>query len=116
MSGFRGDDFDDRRKAAAEAKKALMERFKTALPDPNDPALIARREADVAREQREREKSEARKAAKKAEEERLAREKADRIAAAEAAKKAEALRKLELLAEQKRARDARYAARKARVR
>jgi membrane protein involved in colicin uptake len=116
MAGYRGDNFDDRRKAALDAKKALAERFKTALPDPNDPALVARREADAAREIKERERAEARKAAKKAEEERLAREKAERIAAAEAAKKAEALRKLELLAEQKRARDARYAARKARVR
>jgi hypothetical protein len=114
MSGYRGDNFDDRRKAALEAKKALMERFRAAAPDPNDPELIARREADFAREQKERERAEARKLARKAEEERLAREKAERIAAAEAAKRAETLRKLELLAEQKRARDARYAARKAR--
>ena len=114
MSGYRGDNFDDRRKAALEAKKALMERFRTTIPDPNDPAVIARQEADLVREQKERERSEARKVARKAEEERVAREKAERIAAAEASKRAETLRKLQLLAEQKRARDARYAARKAR--
>lgn len=114
MSGYRSDSFDDRRKAAMEARKAQLERFRAATPDPNDPAVIARREADIAREQKERERAEARKAAKKAEEERLAREKAERIAAAEAAKRAETLRKLQLLADQKKARDARYAARKAR--
>ncbi|MCC7281890.1 MAG: hypothetical protein IT556_05870 [Acetobacteraceae bacterium] len=114
MNGYRGDNFDDRRKAAMDAKKALLERFRSTIPDPNDPAVVARREADVLREQKERERAEARKIARKAEEERLAREKAERIAAAEAAKRAETLRKLQLLADQKKARDARYAARKAR--
>jgi hypothetical protein len=114
MSGFRGDKFDDRRKSSEEARKALLERARALAPDPNSPEMIARREADILRAKKDIERAEARRIARKEEEERLAREKAEKIAAAEAAKRAEALRKLQLLADQKKARDARYAARKAR--
>jgi hypothetical protein len=113
MSGFRGDNFDDRKKAAAEAKQALMARFRAA-PGPDDPEMIARREADVARGLAREARAAERRAAKLAEAERQAREKAEKIAAAEAAKRAEALRKLQLEADQKKARVARDAARKAR--
>lgn len=113
MSGYRGDNFDDRRKAAETARKLIQERFRAA-PAPDSAEMIARREADIARAKREEERTIARRAARIAEAERLVREKAEKIAAAEAARKAEALRKLQLLAEQKKARDARYAARKAR--
>ncbi len=114
MSGFRGDSFDDRRKAAEEARKAMLERFRANQPDPNDPAMIARREAEIARDEREREKAEARKIAKKEEAERLAKEKAERAAAREIQRRAETRRKLLLAAEQKRQRDAIAAGRKPR--
>jgi hypothetical protein len=112
MSGFRGDSFDDRRKSALEAKKALMEHFRTNQADPNDPAMVAKREAAIAREEREREKAEARRVAKKAEAERLAKEKAERAAEREIQRRAEMRRKLLLAAEQKRQRDAIAAGRK----
>ncbi len=129
MSG-RNVDFGDRLAAAAAAKQALLEKARAKANDPE----LARKQAEraaiaAAREAREAE----RRAAKKAEEDRIAAE-ADRIAAereagepppqaavaaAEAAHdwsgKPSALPSLVLSeAEQKAARDARYAARKAR--
>jgi len=130
---YREKDIFERRSAASEAKKALLERFK-ARPDPNDPEVLARRAERQAileaREQRAREKERLRKereaveAAERArreaeaaerrriEEERLAveakqreQEEIERIAA-----------ELALEAERKAKRDARYAARKSRKR
>ncbi len=113
-------DFNERRKAAATAKQALLERFRAA-PGPDDPSVaqrIAERQAIAeAREVRAAE----RRAAKEAEVRRLAAEEAARIAeqkareaeaAALLAKKAAEERALE--AQRKAARDQRYAARKAR--
>lgn len=113
--------FQDRAKAAAEAKKAMVEKFR-ASTTAVDPETLARRAAQAAAQEAkaiERKlKAEAAKAAKiaEAEEKRLAemlaKEEAarkaeeDRLAAIEAAK--------QLAAEQKAARDLRYAARKAR--
>lgn len=117
MKGFKDPNFRDRIDAANKARQKALEKFQT-RPKDDDPEVqarkTARQEAAAAREQRVAE----RKAAKKAEEERLA---ADR-AAAEAAEKAErearqireAEEQAELKAKQKAARDARYAARKAR--
>ncbi|MDB5415983.1 MAG: Pst pyosin-like [Rubritepida sp.] len=114
------DTFDDRRNAAAEAKKKLLERFR-AQPPADDPAVLARlaaqklqgearmkREAEAA--SRAEEKAAAAAAAKAAEVARKIREAEDAAQAIVDAKRAAAA----LLVEQKAARDARYAARKKR--
>jgi Family of unknown function (DUF6481) len=105
--------FDDRLSAAAAAKQALLERFR-ARPSPDDPAEIARQAALKAISDARDVRIAERKAAKEAEAARLAAEEAARrvqvqIAAAEAKVRAAAAE-----AERKAARDARYAARKAR--
>ncbi|TPN84107.1 hypothetical protein FJ987_03135 [Mesorhizobium sp. CU2] len=132
MAIYREKDIFERRNAANEAKKALLERFK-AKPAADDPAVLARqaeRKAILAaREIREAEKARlkqeklAREAAEKAEREAAA--EAARIAAEEAAaaeakiREAEETERISRLlsdeAERKAKRDARYAARKARV-
>ncbi len=110
--------FNDRLNAAAQARKAVMERIGS-MPRADDPALLARqaeRQAKrAAREEEAKARRIARAEAQAAEAARLeaaqAAEAAARAAeAADSAAKAEAL-----LAEQKAARDARYAARKARA-
>ncbi len=119
---FKGDKFQDRASAAAEARKKLAERFKAA-PKPDDPrvqALAAERKAIAeARELRQAERMR-----QKAEEEALRAEQA-RLKAIEDARAAEEARllaiqerakQLQMAAEQKAARDARYAARKAKKR
>ena len=131
-------DFNERRVAAANAKKALVEKFK-ARPGPDDPAVIARQEELKAIAEARDARNAERAAAKAAEVERKRLE-AVAAAAAEAARQAEAearakdaaVRRAEeiaraiqldqdaktraqaLAAEQKAIRDARYAARKAR--
>ena len=110
-------DYNERAKAAADAKKALLERFKANRPafdDPEFQARMAERKAlaearDLRLAERARQKAEdaaraaAEEAARKKEEAaRLARERAEAAA-----------RVAQLAAEQKAARDARYAARKA---
>lgn len=124
MRGGKGDTFNDRRSDSAKAKQDLLARARKVAPQ-NDPDFAARQaaraEAARIREEREAEKI----AARKAEQERLAAEKAEaearRIreeeeakAAKEAQEHAEAEAYMQLMAEQKAARDARYAARKAR--
>jgi hypothetical protein len=120
MVAFKGNMFNERQTASANAKKALLEKFK-AKPPPDDPSVLARaeerRRIAEAREQRAAE----RKAAKEAEALRLAAEQAARDEELLAAAAAEAQRKIEqaardeaLRAERKAIRDARYAARKAR--
>src|SRR3954471_11414986 len=111
MSGFREPGFADRQKAAQEAKRAILDKFR-AQPGPDDPAVKQRqaeREAQAAARAKAREAREAERAAKKAEEERLAAE-----AAAQLAREQEeaVAREATLEAERKAARDARYAARK----
>lgn len=105
--------FDDRISAAAAAKQALLERFR-ARPSPDDPAEIERRAALKAIADAREARAAERRAAKEAEMQRLAAEaaarKAAEIAAAQEAKRQAAL----LEAERKAARDAKYAARKAR--
>ncbi|WP_202298314.1 DUF6481 family protein [Mesorhizobium sp. 131-2-1] len=132
MAIYREKDIFERRNAANEAKRALLERFKS-KPAADDPAVLARqaeRKAILeARAIREAEKAKlkqeklAREAAEKAEREAAA--EAARIAAEEAAAAEAKIRDAEenerisrLLAdeaERKAKRDARYAARKARV-
>ena len=131
MSIFKEKDFAERRTAAAEARKALLEKFKS-RPSADDPMVIAKqqeRQAIIeAREKRAREKEQVRQArlAQEAKEraerdarelaERLAREEAERIAAAEReiGEREQLAAELALDAERKAKRDARYAARKAR--
>ncbi|MBF9233557.1 DUF6481 family protein [Microvirga alba] len=124
MSGFRDIGFGDRLSTAENARKAMLERVR-AKPGPDDPAMAERRAArqavSTAREARLAER-EANKIADQAREaaEQQAREAAEheqRLAqeANEATAKVEAVeRQVTLEAEQKAARDARYAARKAR--
>ncbi len=120
MAAFTGNKLEDRLERANAAKQALLERFKK-RPAEDDPAMIAMREerkrvaearairdqARAVREQ-EREKAKAEAAALKAIED------AERVEAEKLAKEEAARRVIELAAEQKAARDARYAARKAR--
>ena len=123
MTALKGTNFQDRIAAAAEARKALAEKFKD-RPAPDDPEVIARREArqEVLRARTEREairaKERAARAAEEArrkEEERLAREEKERREAEEREqlRTLEAEEKARLEAEKKAERDARYAARKA---
>ncbi len=110
--------FQERTAAAAQAKRAAVEQFRQRAEAAADPELIARREAaaaaQAARLLKRAEAQEMRKL--RAEEEKAA--KAAAIAAAAAAAEAEKIAAKEraeaLLKEQKAARDARYAARKAR--
>lgn len=113
MSSFKNPGFADRLGAAANAKKALLEKFRE-QPGADDPAVAerqaARQAAAIAREARAAERKAAREAQKAAEiAEQAAREANE---AREAAERAE--REVALEAERKAARDARYAARKAR--
>jgi uncharacterized protein DUF6481 len=111
MSGFKEPSFADRQKAAQEARKNILNKFRS-QPGPDDPAVKARqaeREAFAAARARV---SSAREAAK-AERNRLAEEAAAAAAAQLLREKEEAVaRQAALEAEQKAARDARYAARK----
>lgn len=129
---YREKDIFERRNAANEAKKALLERFK-ARPAADDPKVLARqaerqailearsiREAEKARLKQEKLAREAaEKAAREAEEARLRAEaeaKAAEEAKIHAAEENERIgRLLADEAERKAKRDARYAARKARV-
>jgi len=111
MSGFKEPSFADRQKAALEARKKMLNKFRS-QPGPDDPAVKARQaerealatgraKANVARE------------AVKVERKRVAEEAAVVAAAQLAREKKEAVaRQAALEAEQKAARDARYAARK----
>jgi hypothetical protein len=111
---YKEQDFSERRNAANEARKALLERFKSrpAEDDPEVQARKAERQAILeAREKRNAEKE-------KLKQERLAREaieKAEREAKIREAEETDRItRLLADEAERKAKRDARYAARKAR--
>ena len=121
---FKDNGFGDRLATAAEARKAALAKFK-AKPGTDDPAVLARqaerRAVQAAREvrtvERQAERARVEEAETAARTEREAREAADEaareereaVAAAEAAEREAALG-----VERKAARDARYAARKAR--
>lgn len=122
MSAFDYRNFDDRRQNSADAKAALLAKFK-ARPPADDPEMVAKAKARAelvqARETRIREREAARIAAEKqAAAEKRAREEAE-LAAQIAREAAEATalqeRKAAELAAKKELRDARYAARKAKV-
>jgi hypothetical protein len=126
MRGFKEKDFNDRLADQQKARQALLDRARKAAPQ-NDPEFAAR-QAERKRIAEERDVRLAAKAAEKAaalkaEAERkiaeeAARIEAERLAAEEAekAKRADADKLVQLLADQKAARDARYAARKAKKR
>ena len=111
MNGFKEPSFTDRQKAAQEARKSILNKFRS-QPGPDDPAVKARQaerealatgraKANVARE------------AVKVERKRVAEEAAAVAAAQLVREKKEAVaRQAALEVEQKAARDARYAARK----
>ena len=113
MSGFKEPGFADRQKAAQQAKKNLLNKFR-AQPGPDDPEVAKRRaerHAVVARREQARLERETAKAEEK--------RRAEEAAAAEAARIAReheeaAAQQAAIEAEQKAKRDARYAARKAR--
>src|SRR4051812_39658257 len=111
MSGFKEPNFADRQKAAIEAKKNILAKFR-AQPGPDDPAVKQRqaeREALAAQRTKAKEVRETEKAAQKQREA----EEAAQAAAQAAREKEEAVeREAALEAEKKAARDARYAARK----
>jgi hypothetical protein len=105
--------FDDRISAAAAAKQALLERFR-AKPTVGDPAWEEKQaELKAIAEARDARAAE-RKAAKDAEAARLAAEEAAKQAAKLAAAAESKAKATALEAERKAARDAKYAARKAR--
>jgi len=113
MSGFREPGFADRQKAAQQAKRDLLNKFK-AQPGQDDPDVAKRRaerEAIAANREKARLAREAEKAEAKRREEEAAAAEAARIAR-EKQEEEERLAMLEV--EQKAKRDARYAARKER--
>ncbi|HEX4293046.1 MAG TPA: DUF6481 family protein [Rhizomicrobium sp.] len=122
MRGFKEKGFNDRLADQAKAKQALLDRARAKAPQ-NDPEF-AQRQAERKKIAEEREARIAQRAAEKAEALRLEAERkaAEAIAQAEADRVAEeerlrlrreeADRLVALAAEQKAARDARYAARK----
>ena len=105
--------FDDRLSAAAAAKQALLERFRS-RPTAGDPAWIEQQAALKAIADARDARAAERKAAKEAEAARLAAEEAERRAQAQAAAAEARKRAAADEAERKAARNARYAARKAR--
>ena len=109
MGRFKEPSFADRQKAAQEARKNILSKFRS-QPGPDDPAVKARQAEREAFAVARAKVSSAREAAK-AERSRLAEEAA---AAAQLLREKEeiAARQSVLKAEQKAARDARYAARK----
>jgi hypothetical protein len=113
MSGFKDPSFADRQKAAMEARKNMLAKFK-AQPGPDDPAVQARAVERAAQAEARAKAKEAREADKAAEKLREAEEAA--AAAAQRVREEEeaVLAKAALEAQQKAARDARYAARKKR--
>lgn len=120
MPSNTGSKFDDRRNASLAAKQALLERFK-ARPAADDPEFLAK-QAELKAISDAREARAAERRAEKAAEEaaRKAAEAAKRAAAAAAEEERQRLARQaafqneERLRAQKAARDARYAARKAR--
>ena len=113
MSGFKEPSFADRQKAAQEAKKNILNKFRS-QPGVDDPAVIQRR-AEREAQAVERAKAKLVRDAAKAEQKRREAEEAVQAAARLAREKEEAAAKETALeAERKAARDARYAARKKR--
>jgi hypothetical protein len=113
MSGFKEPSFADRQKAAQEARKNILNKFR-AQPGVDDPAVL-QRQAERQAQAAERAKAKLARDAAKAEHNVREAEAAAQAAAQAAREKEEAAaREVALEAERKAARDARYAARKKR--
>jgi hypothetical protein len=113
MSGFKEPSFADRQKAAQQAKKDILNKFRS-QPGVDDPAVIQRR-AEREAQAAERAKAKLVREAAKAEQKIRDAEAAAQAAVQLAREKEEAVAKEAALeAEKKAARDARYAARKKR--
>ncbi len=110
------DEFSDRIGNSNAAKRAMLEKFRS-KPKADDPAVQARIAEQVAlakaREQRIADKKAQKEAERTAREVEVKRLEEERIAAEKEARRVEGEQAMALLAEQKAARDARYAARKA---
>jgi hypothetical protein len=117
MGAFKEDRFSDRLKSAGEARKAMLARFQE-RPAADDPALAARRAEREAISTARAVRLAEREAVRHAEVARVETERVrlrEQAAADQARDAAEAqARAAKLQADQKAARDARYAARKAR--
>ena len=117
MKGFKEKTFADRLQEAASARKAALERFK-ARPALDDPEVVKRKEERMAVAAAREAREAVRKAAKEAEATVRAEQEAVERAEREARERREAIEKLIRdsadATERKAARDARYAARKAR--
>lgn len=123
MKNDKRPDFVQRQGDAAEARKAILEKFRVA-PGPQDPEVLkrqaARQAVQEARSARAAERAAAKQAREQEAKEKLARDAerakhVEREAAEQTARETseQAERDLALKAEQKTARDVRYAARKA---
>jgi hypothetical protein len=111
MSGFKEPSFADRQKAAQEARKNILNKFRS-QPGPDDPA-VKQRQAEREAKAAERAEAKLAREAVKAEQKRREEEAAAEAAVQLAREKEEAAaREVALEAERKAARDARYAARK----
>jgi Family of unknown function (DUF6481) len=109
-------EFVERQIAAANARKAMLEKFRARAADPAAVAQQQTRAAEAADRDAARKIRETEKAAKKTRDaEAAAAAKREATAAAERALTEKAERERALKAEQKSARDARYAARKAKT-
>lgn len=113
MPRFNDDDFSKRRETSDKARKAMVVRFR-ARPSKDDPGLGERKAARVAVGRAREARVKAREVARKTREEESAQLVLDRAERDLADRRAEADRAVNLLAEQKAARDTRYAARKKR--
>ena len=117
MKGFKEKTFSDRLQEAADARKAMLERFRS-KPSADDPDVQKRREERLRIAQAREERAAVRKAQKEAEAQARAEQEAIERAEREARERKEAIERLirdaSDAAERKVARDARYAARKAR--
>jgi hypothetical protein len=118
MNSFKGSGFADRLSTAAKAKKAQLDKFR-ARSGVNDPAVAdrnaARMASSIARDARVAERKAARQAEEAARKAALEVEQATQAARDAEAAAEQAIREAALETERKAARDARYAARKARA-
>lgn len=108
MGSFKDPDFVERRKAAVQARGAALEKFRAVTADPAFAQRQTEREAHAIARAAARKAREAERAERAKQAEREAAEQAERALAEKTS------RELALEVERKAARDARYAARKAR--
>jgi len=111
MSGFKPENFADRLNRSKAARVAAVEKFQAVTQAPEDPEKLAERQAALAARDAKAAERDAARRAKLAE---AAAAKQAALEAAERARQSAALRSVEEEAALKAARDARYAARKAR--